>query len=404
MPAMSGKPEELAHLRREREQTDASLREERQRTDATLANLSAYGRADAAAERERRAADRVVRRERRHEDDQTHEAGADEIRRTLDQERLRADEALRAERARADAALGREREDRAGKEAAAFDRERRRTDDDLGEERHQTDGILDHERSARRAADGAAADAADGLRAALEKARQALAARSAFLSAAAHELRTPLNTLQLQVQGFLQTARREGNEAIRGRLARVQTQVDRLDRLVNQLLDVSRITAGRLPLDRCDLDLVALVNEVVERDRDALDRARCELRVEAAGPVVGRWDRQRLDQVVSNLLSNACKFGAEKPIRIVVEGDERRARLVIEDQGLGISAEDSARIFELFERAVSERSFGGLGLGLWLVRQIVEAHGGTVVVDGEVGVRARFTVELPRSLDHPPEQ
>jgi signal transduction histidine kinase len=403
---MTVSPEELLHPRREREQTDASLREERRRTDATLANLSANRLADAAAELERAAADRVLRRDRHREDedDRAHDADAAEVRRTLEQERLRADEALRAERARADEALDRERAERAEKEAAAFERERRRTDIDLGDERHQTDDILERERSAKRAAEGAAAEAASGLRAALEKAREALATRNAFLSAAAHELRTPLNTLQLQVQGFLQTARAEGNGAIQGRLKRVQAQVDRLGKLVNDILDVSRITAGRLPLERADVDLVALVSEVVERDREVLERALCELRVVATGPVVGRWDRQRLDQVVSNLLSNACKFGAEKPIRITIEGRERSARLVIEDQGIGISPEDSARLFRRFERAVSERNFGGLGLGLWLVRQIVEAHGGTVAVDGAVGVGARFTVELPRSLDHLPGQ
>ncbi|MEZ0230694.1 MAG: sensor histidine kinase [Planctomycetota bacterium] len=275
-----------------------------------------------------------------------------------------------------------------------------RTDAHLGDERRKTDSVLDHECDATFDAQDDAAKAEGGLRLALEKARAAIAARDAFLCVAAHELRTPLNTLQLQVQGYLRTARANADEAAQGRLARVQAQVDRLTKLVNDLLDVSRITAGRLPLEQANVDLTSLVSEIVAREKDVLDRAKCEVRLETPGPVRGQWDPNRLDQVVSNLLSNAVKFGAGKPIRIAVEADQLHARLVVEDHGIGIRLEDRGRIFERFERAVSERSFGGLGLGLWIVRQIVEAHGGEVTVESQLGAGARFKVELPRSVPH----
>jgi signal transduction histidine kinase len=175
-------------------------------------------------------------------------------------------------------------------------------------------------------------------------------------------------------------------------------QVGRLTLLINSLLDVSSITAGRLVLEREDVDLAQLVREVIEREEDALAEARCEVRLEAPAPAVGRWDRLRLDQVVTNLVSNAMKFGAGKPIRVAVGIDGGTARVVVEDEGIGISAEAQARIFERFERAVSGRNFGGLGLGLWISRQIVQQSGGRIGVESQPGAGARFTVELPISV------
>jgi signal transduction histidine kinase len=128
-----------------------------------------------------------------------------------------------------------------------------------------------------------------------------------------------------------------------------------------------------------------------------LAQAGCSVQFSAASPVVGRWDRLRLEQVVTNLLSNAMKYGAGKPIEVVVEGNGERARLAVRDHGLGISETAQRRIFGAFERAVSERHYGGLGLGLYIARQLVVAHGGSIRVESKPGLGATFTVELSLS-------
>jgi signal transduction histidine kinase len=117
---------------------------------------------------------------------------------------------------------------------------------------------------------------------------------------------------------------------------------------------------------------------------------------ESHGPVIGTWDRQRLEQVVHTLLSNAMKFGAGSPIEVTIESSDGVARLAMQDHGIGIAPEDQERIFRQFERAVSVRHYGGFGVGLWIARQIVEAHGGTIRVESESGAGARFIVELPK--------
>ncbi|HWL86882.1 MAG TPA: ATP-binding protein, partial [Polyangiaceae bacterium] len=118
--------------------------------------------------------------------------------------------------------------------------------------------------------------------------------------------------------------------------------------------------------------------------------------IHAAESVVGRWDPTRIEQITSNLLSNAIKYGQGKPILVEVTSENAHARLRIHDQGIGIAPEQQQRIFDRFERAVSVRHYGGFGLGLWIVRQIVEASGGQVTVESQVGQGSTFTVELPR--------
>jgi PAS domain S-box-containing protein len=236
----------------------------------------------------------------------------------------------------------------------------------------------------------------------------AIRARDEFLSVASHELRTPLSALQLQLEMLLHPPRRDPNatvspEQLRHKLAIAARQVDRLARLIGELLDVSRITAGRLRLERDEADLAAIVRGVVERLADEAERARSPIEVRARGPVTGVWDRARLAQVAANLLSNACRFGAGKPIEVTVEQDGAIARLVVADHGIGIARGDIERIFSRYEQAVAPRAYGGLGLGLYIVRGIVEAHGGTIRVDSELGAGSRFVIELPRtpsSEDH----
>jgi signal transduction histidine kinase len=233
------------------------------------------------------------------------------------------------------------------------------------------------------------------------EAREAVRLREEFLSVASHELRTPVTSLLLGMQSVEQLAKRgklatTPPEHIARTLETSVRQVRRLADLVDALLDVSRIQAGKFGLTLDQVDLAQITRDVVGRLEPDRLRANATLIVRADSPIVGRWDRSRIDQVVTNLLSNALKFGASKPIEILVGGDGDEATLVVKDAGIGIAAEQKDRIFEIFERAVSARHYGGLGLGLYIVRRIVEAHQGTVRVESVPGGGATFTVRLPR--------
>ncbi len=232
--------------------------------------------------------------------------------------------------------------------------------------------------------------------------RRAVREHDEFLSIAAHELRTPLTSLQLQVDNLgLVVDRASLEEATRDRLKKCSTsatrQVRRMVTLVEQLLDVSRLTIGTLALSIEQTNLSALVTEVVERFADLARTTNTDLLVVKPEVAFGLFDRARLDQVLSNLVANALKYAPGKPIDITLEVHELKVVISIKDHGPGIAPHDQERIFERFERAVSARNYGGFGLGLWIARQIVDAHAGTVRVDSRLGDGARFTVELPRS-------
>jgi PAS domain S-box-containing protein len=222
--------------------------------------------------------------------------------------------------------------------------------------------------------------------------------RDDFLGIASHELKTPLTTLRLTADGMA-NALAKGNaapERLESKVQVIRKQLGRLERLIHDLLDVSRIAAGRLPLTLEDVDLSGVAQEVVERFGEELAAIGCETTVRAESPMSGHWDRMRLDQVVTNLMTNAMKYGKKRPIEVVVDGDDATARLTVRDHGIGIAPEHQARIFGRFERAVSARDFGGLGLGLWIISRIVQELAGRVRVESEVGHGAAFIVELPR--------
>jgi light-regulated signal transduction histidine kinase (bacteriophytochrome) len=229
---------------------------------------------------------------------------------------------------------------------------------------------------------------------------EAVKVRDNFLSMASHELRTPLTVLKIQLGALARGTRALESEPLRQdmhrRLEVARSQVGRLEKLISDLLDVSRISAGRMHVTLETVDLGALVEEVLERYREQLARSGCTLHLHTAPEVTGRWDRARLEQVVTHLVTNALKYGVGKPIHVMLQQTpEGGARLTIRDHGVGISPEDQVRIFERFQRAVSDKHFAGFGLGLWLVRQILQAHGGHIRVESVPGHGASFTVELP---------
>ncbi|AGP34817.1 AAA family ATPase [Sorangium cellulosum] len=237
------------------------------------------------------------------------------------------------------------------------------------------------------------------------EAQEAIQRRDEFLVVASHELKTPLTSLQMQVQAVERALRRRSladvpPERFERMFQTLGRQTLRLGRLIDELLDVTRLNAGRLTLARAPVDLTALAREVVDRMRPQLADARCPIQLDLDEPVVGHWDPSRVEQVVINLLSNAMKYGAERPILVGVRRKADRALVVVRDQGIGIAEADQGRIFERFERAVSVRNFGGLGLGLYIVRSIVMSHGGSIRVESHPGAGATFVVELPLN---PPE-
>jgi signal transduction histidine kinase len=232
------------------------------------------------------------------------------------------------------------------------------------------------------------------------QAQAAVVARDEFLSIASHELRTPLTSLRLALENLRRMVARDGSSGGPGSpLDRVLTASERagqrLEKLVEALLDVSRIHMGRLELDIAEVELGAVVVEAAAGLSEELAQAGSSLDI-LGEPVTGLWDPLRLGQVVVNLLANAAKYGAGKPIEIRYGGHEDRAFLQVRDHGIGVAEGDQRHIFERFERAVSSQNYGGLGLGLYIVKRIVEAHGGTVRVESAPGEGAVFLVDLPR--------
>jgi signal transduction histidine kinase len=233
--------------------------------------------------------------------------------------------------------------------------------------------------------------------------REAARAQEEFLSIASHELRTPITSLDLQIRSALRLARsrRDGEAApdkMEAKLEGVARQASRLIAFVDSLLNFTRITAGRLTISLETVDLGLLAESVVGNLDGIIKDSGSTVLLKAKNQVVGQWDPVWLEIAISNLLSNAAKFGEGKPIEVTIDRDNDRARLMIVDHGIGIASQDQARVFQRFERAAPSRQFGGFGIGLWVTQQVVEAHLGSIEVASGTEPGSTFTVLLPAAL------
>jgi PAS domain S-box-containing protein len=232
----------------------------------------------------------------------------------------------------------------------------------------------------------------------------AIHARDEFLSIASHELKTPLTTLKLQTQ----IAKKEiengdyeafSEERAKSRLTQTDKQISRLVRLIDDMLDISRIRSGKLTIQREPIDFCSLVKDVIERmEPEFLHAKATPPRLNCTPPMLVFCDRMRMEQVVNNILTNALRYGKGRPIEINVECSTETICLSVADQGIGISHDNLERIFNRFERAVSANEISGLGLGLYITKQIVLSHGGTIWATSELGKGSTFFVEIPRGV------
>lgn len=237
------------------------------------------------------------------------------------------------------------------------------------------------------------------------KLEQALRSRDEFLSIASHELKTPLTSLKLQSQMVLRGIKNQDGKILDiGRIGNQAKQTDalvsRLSHLIDDMLDVSRIKNGKLRLNKSSEDMVEIIRDILSRMENQFDGIPGIPAIQGPPKLIGLWDRFRLDQVFGNLLTNALKYGAGKSICIDIrETNNGKALIGIKDHGLGISKLDQERIFGRFERAVSSSEVSGLGLGLFITKEIVEAHGGIIWVESELKKGSTFWVELPLFLE-----
>ena len=236
----------------------------------------------------------------------------------------------------------------------------------------------------------------------LQELQRAVGARDEFIATVAHELRNPIAPLTFQVRLGLTKIERMtaagtpiSADWVQSQLRGIEQRLHRLLETLDRLLDVSRLSTGRIDLQSEPMNLASVVRDVISTLEAEFAVARCKLNCSDRGDSSGTWDRLRVEQICRNLLSNACRFGAGHPIEVEVTSDDDFATLRVRDHGVGISSDQHARIFERFERGVEQRS-GGFGIGLWIVRNICVAMGGTVTVESELGDGACFTVMLPR--------
>jgi signal transduction histidine kinase len=227
--------------------------------------------------------------------------------------------------------------------------------------------------------------------------------RDQFLSIASHELKTPITALKLQVQMRKRLLSR-GDDSIysppkvHSLIETTEHQVERLSRLVDDMLDISRIENGKLSLHYEEVDLGELVSKTFNSLADEFKNANCPVQLNVGKDIKGRWDKHRIEQVVINLFTNAIKYGSQCKVVINVSTVGNEAILSVQDEGVGIAPHDQARVFQRFERADNEDNISGLGLGLFITKEIIEAQGGRIFLESELGTGSTFTVRLPLQL------
>ncbi|MEX5664268.1 hybrid sensor histidine kinase/response regulator [Pseudomonas fluorescens] len=229
---------------------------------------------------------------------------------------------------------------------------------------------------------------------------QAVRMRDDFMSIVAHEVRTPLNGLILETQLRKMHLARDNAAAftldkMHAMVDRDERQIKSLIRLIEDMLDVSRIRTGKLSIRPSRFDLVQLVSNLLQNFAAQIEAAETEVSFTAPAPVEGNWDEFRIEQVVTNLLTNALRYGGRSPIQVRVYREGNEARVEVQDRGIGISQENQKRIFQQFERVSAKTVVAGLGLGLFISEQIIAAHGGSIVVESEINEGALFRVCLP---------
>jgi signal transduction histidine kinase len=228
----------------------------------------------------------------------------------------------------------------------------------------------------------------------------AIRMRDDFMSIVSHEVRTPLNGLILETQLRKLHLAKDNAAAftmdkLRAMVDRDERQIQSLIRLIEDMLDVSRIRTGKLSIRPHAFDLTEMVGNLIESFAAQIASAEASITFSADTPVIGVWDEFRLEQVVANLLTNALRYGARKPVNVRVYAEGGQARIEVRDQGIGISAENQKRIFQQFERVAASHATHGLGLGLFISEQIVAAHDGKIEVQSEEGQGSLFRVCLP---------
>lgn len=244
-------------------------------------------------------------------------------------------------------------------------------------------------------------DTPEGLRQRIAELEAELVARDEFIAAIGHELRNPVSPVFLHLERLVNAARhaKEGGVAASWLLPQLDAFSRRLQKFIlvlDRILDVSRMRAGRVDLVFEEVDLSEVVRDTAESFERELAASRSSLSLSIEQPVVGTWDKLRLEQITSNLLSNAIRYGDSRPIEVSTRMDGNQARLTVRDHGVGIADEDQQRIFERFERAEGGQKRQGFGVGLWIVKQLVQSMGGTVELCSRPGEGSTLTVTVPR--------
>lgn len=231
--------------------------------------------------------------------------------------------------------------------------------------------------------------------------QKALESRDEFLSICSHELKTPLTSLKMQLQIVDRIRHKQGDdvafspERMDKFLVQADRSIDRIVHLVNDMLDISRVATGRLSLNLEKVNLTELTKEVLERLAPLMEMSNCPVKFTADNDYYSEADKFRIEQVITNLLTNAAKYAPEKPVNVIITEKDKKVLIAVQDHGEGISETDQKRIFERFERAVSHHTVSGLGLGLYISKEIIDMHFGTLDVESKMGSGSKFTIGLP---------